>query len=65
MNSVRYLEVLKDTLLDWMYLYGCSYFLQYGAPCRASKVTKAFLDQQDFKIMGPGNSPDLNPIENC
>jgi hypothetical protein len=26
---------------------------------------KAFLDQQDFKVMDwPGNSLDLNPIEN-
>ncbi len=66
MNSVCYLEVLKDHLLDWMDRYGCTHFLQDGAPCHASKATKAFLDQQDFKIMEwPGHFPDLNPIENC
>jgi hypothetical protein len=66
MNLVRYLEVLQDHLLDWMDRYGCTHFLQDGAPCHASKATKAFLNQQNFKIMDwPGNSPDLNPIENC
>jgi transposase len=41
-------------------------FLQDGAPCHASKCIKAFLAQQDFQVIDwPGNSPDLNPIENC
>ncbi len=32
----------------------------------ASKRIKAFLAQQTFEVVDwPGNSPDLNPIENC
>jgi hypothetical protein len=66
MNSVCYLEVLKNHLLDWMDPYGCTYFLQDGALCHASKATKTFLDQKDFESMDwLGNSPDLYPIENC
>jgi hypothetical protein len=36
-----------------------------GAPCHTSKVSKALLREQPFTVMDwPGNSPDLNPIEN-
>jgi hypothetical protein len=61
MNSVCYLKVLKDHLLDWMDRYGCLHFFQDVAPCHALKVTMAFLYQQDFEIMDwPG--PYFNPI---
>jgi transposase len=66
MNSVKYLQVLKDHLLSGMERFGCSHFLQDGAPCHASKMIKSFLNEQPFEVMDwPGNSPDLNPIENC
>jgi hypothetical protein len=36
------------------------------APCHASKWIKTFLAEQPFEvIVWLGNSPDLNPIENC
>ena len=40
--------------------------LQDGAPCHASKRIKTFLQDKPFEVIDwPGNSPDLNPIENC
>jgi hypothetical protein len=62
---VRYLEFLKDHLLDWMYRYRCYHLLQDVALCHALKATMAFLDQQDLIMDLLGNSPGLNPTENC
>lgn len=43
-------------------------FMQDGAPAHTSKVNMEFLRGQPFTVWGkgtwPGNSPDLNPIEN-
>ena len=66
MNGKRYQGVLENHLLPWMERFGATHFLQDGAPCHASKRIKQFLQQQPFQIIDwPGNSPDLNPIENC
>ncbi len=62
----RYQTVLEDQLLQFMEIHGCTHFLQDGAPCHASKRIKAFLTKQSFQVIDwPGNSPDLNPTENC
>jgi transposase len=43
-----------------------THFLQDGAPCHASKHVKNFLEDKPVEVIDwPGNSPDLNPIENC
>lgn len=66
MNGERYQTVLEDHLIPFMEIHGATHFLQDGAPCHASKRIKNFLDQQPFDVIDwPGNSPDLNPIENC
>ena len=66
MNTDRYIECLNDHLLPFMRTHGCKRFLQDGAPCHKSKRTMAHLADQPFGIIDwPGNSPDLNPIENC
>ncbi len=39
--------------------------MQDGVPCHASKI-QDFLKDKPFKVTDwPGNSPDLNPIENA
>ena len=50
-----------------MQIHGCDRFLQDGAPCHKSKATMALLKEkeEEFSVIDwPGNSPDLNPIEN-
>jgi transposase len=68
MNGERYLKVLKHHLLPFMKIHKSTWFLQDGAPCHTSKLVMGKLKEmkKQFQVMDwPGNSPDLNPIENC
>jgi hypothetical protein len=66
MNGKRYQEALEELLGPFMGIHGCTHFLQDSVPCHASKRRKTFLVQQNFQVIDwPGNSLDLNPIENC
>lgn len=39
--------------------------MQDGAPCHTTKASKKFLVDHNIPLLPwPGNSPDLNPIEN-
>ena len=63
----KYAIVLKEKLFPWMRMHGCNKFLQDGAPCYKSKASMALLRERasEFSVIDwPGNSPDLNPIEN-
>ena len=67
MNSDMYIHVLREKLFPWMELHKVTRFLQDGAPCHTSKRSIAVLKkkEKEFTVMDwPGNSPDLNPIEN-
>jgi transposase len=65
MNSDRYIAMLEDKLIFWMNHHKAKHFLQDGAPCHTSKKVMAFLKEKKISVMDwPGNSPDLNPIEN-
>jgi hypothetical protein len=67
MNGRRYKKVLAEHLLPFMRIHRMTVFLQDGAPWHKSKVMMNYLkeSQEQFSIMDwPGNSPDLNPIEN-
>ena len=66
-NRTVYLEVLKSKVPSFMEIKRCSHFQHDGAPCHQTKAVKKWLGEAGIEILGlwPGNSPDLNPIENC
>jgi esterase/lipase superfamily enzyme len=40
-------------------------FQQDGAPCHTAKICTKYFTDSNIKVLSwPGNSPDLNPIEN-
>ena len=65
MNGTRYREVLEEHLLPFKDIHGFEIFMHDGAPCHKTLAVKSFLQENDIDILEwPGNSPDLNPIEN-
>ena len=65
MNGPRYVELLEEKLKIHMAGHNCTVFMPDGAPCHRSKVATIFLAKNKVKVLDwPGNSPDLNPIEN-
>lgn len=69
MKQDQYKDVLQDWLLpqirEW-FPNGEPYtFMQDGAPCHTARSVKTFLKNEDIPLLPwPGNSPDMNPIEN-
>ena len=65
MNQHSYLAILKQKLMPAMAHAKITRFLQDGAPCHRAKAVKDWLALKNMAVMDwPGNSPDLNPIEN-
>ena len=66
-NGPIYLQLLQDKLQEWMARLHCQYFQHDGAPCHRSRAVTQWLHSANIQVIGPwpGNSPDLNPIENC
>ncbi len=67
MNGQRYRQILEEKLELFMTQHGATHFLQDGAPCHRSKIVSSwFKERPNIQLIDwPGNSPDLNPIENC
>ena len=65
MNSFRYLSVLQDKILTLMSVHGTNIFMQDSAPYHKAKIVTEWLADSKIQALDwPGNSPDLNPIEN-
>ena len=65
MNGPKYMQMLSEKLKLHLQVHNCQIFMQDGAPCHCSKVAKNFLDSNNINLLKcPGNSLDLNPIEN-
>ena len=57
--------MLEDKLEILMAIYECNMFVQDGAPCHCSKFVSDFFKKKNIKTLDwPGNSPELNIIEN-
>ena len=65
-NKDRYLELLSEHLYECFQRCQSEIFMQDGAPCHTAKLIKEWFDFVQVKFIKdwPGNSPDLNPIEN-
>jgi len=68
MNSVQYIDILQTNVipeLQSVYPANDSVFQHDLAPYHTSKKVKQFLTQHQIKVLEwPGNSSDLNHIEN-
>lgn len=67
MNSQKYLEILQDRMVpELLKVNGGNPIFQHDlAPCHTSKIVKQFFTDNKITVLDwPGNSPDINPIEN-
>lgn len=69
MQQGQYCRVLESHMLpkltEWFDEGEHPVFMQDSAPCHTAKSVRNFLSEFDVEILPwPGNSPDLNPIEN-
>ena len=69
MNKEWYQHILREKFLPTIQeQFGDAQclFRHDGAPCHKAKVITKWLGEQNIDILGPwpGNSPELNPIEN-
>ena len=65
MNGRKYAALLKNKRQLYMSVHNSSIFMLDGDPCHRSRAVKQFLEQKNDQVLDwPGNSPDLNPIEN-
>ncbi|KAK4323716.1 hypothetical protein Pmani_005597 [Petrolisthes manimaculis] len=66
MKGANYIEVLRDHLLVPYDIHECEVFMQDSAPAHRCKAVTKFLTDNNIPVLDwPGNSPDLNPIENA
>jgi len=66
MRGSNYINVLKEHLLAFWRIHQCDHVMHDGAPGHKSKIVTKFLNDNNINVLEcPGNSPDLNPIENA
>lgn len=64
-NAVLYKDILNSKLQSAMNISRCSVFQHDSAPAHSSALVRRWLADNGIEVLEwPGNSPDLNPIEN-
>jgi transposase len=64
-NANRYIDILSSKLKTSMTIAGTTVFQQDSAPAHTAKTVQKWFKDNGVKVLDwPGNSPDLNPIEN-
>ena len=68
MNSQQYIDVINQKVtkdMEEAFPQGGGIYMHDSAPCHKAKKVAEVLRQKDILVLDwPGNSPDLNPIEN-
>ena len=66
-NGERYLKIIQEKIPSFMENRNTNIFQQDGAPPHRAKIVTSWLNAANIQTLQnwPGNSPDLNPIENC
>lgn len=69
MDKNQYLRVIQTRVIpqlrQWFTSLDDCIFMQDSAPCHTAKIIKEYLQTSNVNVLPwPGNSPDLNPIEN-
>ena len=67
MNADRYIKVLENELMESIKDFGIDdpITMDDSATCHRAKKVKDLISEKGIETLGwPGNSPDLNPIEN-
>ena len=68
MNSAKYIDILRRRIVPLIQNPtndGQEIFQHDLAPCHTSKSVRKFASDNNLTILDwPGNSPDMNPIEN-
>jgi len=60
-----YLEILQSKLIQIMHVQKVGIFQQDGAPAHTANIVKNWFRDNSIQLLEwPGNSPNLNPIEN-
>ncbi len=66
MIGERYKRGTEENLIPFMNFHRAKTFMQDGAPCHRSNMVIEVEKKEKFSILDwSGNSPDMNPIENC
>ena len=65
MDTTKYIATLEKHFLRWHRARQSTHLLQDSAPCHKSHKSMRWIREHGIEVIKwPGNSPDLNPIEN-
>ena len=65
MNGGRYIDVLNEKLQTFIAISDANIFQHDSALCHTARIVTEWFREHGIEVLPwPGNSPDINPIEN-